>query len=90
MYSAAVPYFLTYSLPYGSPQLYDRLGSPVDVEVAAPLADQGLGEFVNWMGVFRVCQVRSAILRCAFLYTLSIAAGTCPMGGLAFDLGRAR
>ncbi|KAG2432169.1 hypothetical protein HXX76_009089 [Chlamydomonas incerta] len=32
------------------------LGQPTEVDVAAPLADQGLGQYVDWMGVFRVCQ----------------------------------
>ncbi|KAG2488367.1 hypothetical protein HYH03_013056 [Edaphochlamys debaryana] len=32
------------------------LGGLPEVDVAAPLAPQGLGAFVDWMGVFRVCQ----------------------------------
>ncbi|KAG2439096.1 hypothetical protein HYH02_006620 [Chlamydomonas schloesseri] len=32
------------------------LGQPTEVDVAAPLAGQGLGQYVDWMGVFRVCQ----------------------------------
>ncbi|PNW76486.1 hypothetical protein CHLRE_11g467630v5 [Chlamydomonas reinhardtii] len=32
------------------------LGEPTEVDVAAPLAGQGLGQYVDWMGVFRVCQ----------------------------------
>ncbi|GLC39174.1 hypothetical protein PLESTB_001301900 [Pleodorina starrii] len=38
------------------PQVVEVLGNPTEVDVAAPLAAEGLGKFVDWMGVFRVCQ----------------------------------
>lgn len=34
------------------------LGRPTELSVAGPLADEGLGQLSDWMGVFRVCQVR--------------------------------
>ncbi|GLC35083.1 hypothetical protein PLESTM_000277700 [Pleodorina starrii] len=44
------------SLSANFPQVVEVLGNPTEVDVAAPLAAEGLGKFVDWMGVFRVCQ----------------------------------
>lgn len=45
------------------------LGEPTEVDVAAPLAGQGLGQYVDWMGVFRVCQVRACVCVWCWLAT---------------------
>ncbi|GIM07883.1 hypothetical protein Vretimale_11935 [Volvox reticuliferus] len=37
-------------------KVVELLGNPTEIEVASPLAQEGLGAFVDWMGVFRVCQ----------------------------------
>ncbi|GIL60005.1 hypothetical protein Vafri_14638, partial [Volvox africanus] len=37
-------------------EVVELLGNPTEIEIAAPLAQEDLGTFVDWMGVFRVCQ----------------------------------
>ncbi|EFJ51249.1 hypothetical protein VOLCADRAFT_116484 [Volvox carteri f. nagariensis] len=39
------------------PKVVQLLGQPLEVEVAAPLSGEGLGTFVDWMGVFRGFEV---------------------------------
>ncbi len=46
--------------PSNASQVQALLGHPSEVDVAAPLADRGLGSLPTWMGVFRVCQARGA------------------------------